>query len=372
MLRASAQNRTVWTGNTPVLVYLSNMRAFTKFSAPSSRLTAAALASALALGLAACGGASDSTSGDAAEADGATKLSLVAYAVPKPGYDKVIPAFQKTADGKGISFAQSYGPSGDQSRKVEAGLDADLVNFSVEPDVTRLVKAGLVAKDWNADKFKGVPFGSVVTITVRKGNPKGIKDWDDLLKPGIEVVTPNPFSSGSAKWNLLAPYAVKSNGGASPEAGTAFIRTLVNDHVKVQPKSGREATETFLQGTGDALLTYENEALFIEREGEDVEHVTPPSTFRIDNPLAVLEKSKHKAQAEAFQQFVYSDAGQRLWAEAGFRPASAAILKEFSDDFPTPAKLWTIEDLGGWSAVDAELFDADKGTIAKIYDEATS
>lgn len=351
------------------------MVTFTRFRSVRRRVVlGAAAALTLSAGLAACGGASDEVSGGAAEVEsaGSTKLSLVAYAVPKPGYDQVIPAFTKTEAGKGISFTQSYGPSGDQSRKVEAGLSTDIVNFSVEPDVTRLVKAGLVAEDWNADEHQGIPFGSVVTIVVREGNPKGIKDWDDLLKPGIEVITPNPFSSGSAKWNLLAPYAVKSNGGQDAKAGTDFIGKLIGDHVKVQPKSGREATETFLQGTGDALLTYENEALFIEREGEKVEHVTPPGTFKIDNPVAVLKNSKHPEQANAFEDFLYSEEGQTLWAQAGFRPVDEAVLAEFSSDFPTPEKLWTIADLGGWKTVDAELFDADNGSIAKIYDEATS
>ena len=300
------------------------------------------------------------------------KLSLVAYAVPKPGFDKLIPAFEKTDAGKDVAFTQSYGPSGDQSRKVESGLSTDIVNFSVEPDVTRLVKAGLVAPDWNADEHKGIPFGSVVTIVVRKGNPKGIKDWDDLLKPGVEVVTPNPFSSGSAKWNLLAPYAVKSNGGQDAKAGTDYISKLVDDHVKVQPKSGREATETFLQGTGDALLTYENEALFIEREGEKTEHVTPPGTFKIENPIAVLKGSKNLKQANAFKAFLYSTEGQTLWAQAGFRPVDQTVAAKFKSDFPDPQKLWTIADLGGWAKVDAELFDADNGSIAKIYDKATS
>ncbi len=229
-----------------------------------------------------------------------------------------------------------------------------------------------MAEDWNADEHKGIPFGSVVTIVVRKGNPKGIKDWDDLLAPGVEVVTPNPFSSGSAKWNLLAPYAVKSNGGKDAAAGAAYISKLVGDHVKVQPKSGREATETFLQGTGDALLTYENEALFIEGEGEQVEHVTPPGTFKIENPIAVLKNSKHPEQAKAFLDFAYSAEGQDLWAQAGFRPVDTTVAEKYADKFPAPQKLWTIDDLGGWTEVDAKLFDADNGSIAKIYDEATS
>lgn len=328
---------------------------------------------ASAAGLAACGGASDSTSDGGGEAtEGGTKLALVAYAVPKPGFDKVIPAFQKTDAGKGITFSQSYGASGDQSRKVESGLATDIVNFSLEPDVTRLVDAGLVDKDWNQNATKGLAFGSVVSITVRKGNPEGIKTWDDLLKPGIEVVTPNPFSSGSAKWNLLAPYAEKSEGGKNQKAGLDFVSKLVGDHVKVQPKSGREATETFLQGTGDALLTYENEALFIESEGEDVEHVTPAQTFRIDNPIAVLNNSKQPEKSKAFLEYLTSDEGQRIWAEAGFRPVVPEIFEEVKGKFATTEKLWTIDDLGGWSKVNDELFDDEKGAIAKIYNEATN
>jgi sulfate transport system substrate-binding protein len=337
---------------------------------------ATALAVALlALVVAACGGASDEVGGaDAPKAasEGSTKLSLVAYAVPKVGFDKVIPAFDKTPEGKGITFSQSYGASGDQSRKVESGLPTDVVNFSVEPDVTRLVKAGIVDETWNQNEHKGVPFGSVVTIVTRKGNPKNIQTWDDLLKPGIEVVTPNPFSSGSAKWNLLAPYADKSNGGADPKAGLAYLQKLIGDHIKVQPKSGREATETFLQGTGDVLLSYENEALFAERNGEDVEHHTPDTTFKIENPIAVVNTSKHLEQAKAFVDFQYTPEGQKAWAEAGFRPVDPTVAREFAADFPEPKKLWTVADLGGWSKVNDELFDPDKGSVAKIYDEATS
>ena len=252
------------------------------------KLSALILALTAALFVAACGGASDEVNGGeepGASSGGAkTTLSLVGYAVPKPGFDRVIPAFQQTEHGSGVAFKQSYGASGDQSRKVEAGLDTDVVNFSVEPDVTRLVDAGKVDADWNAGAGKGIAFGSVVTIVTREGNPKNIRDWDDLLQPGLEVVTPNPFSSGAAKWNLLAPYAAKSDGGKDEQAGLDFLGELIRDHVKVQPKSGREATETFLQGTGDVLLSYENEALFIERQGEKVEHVTPPDTFKIENP----------------------------------------------------------------------------------------
>ena len=335
--------------------------------------TAVALSASMVMGACAGGGASDTVGAAAAAEQDATAgtVNLFAYAVPKVGYDAVIPAFQATEAGRGVEFQQSYGASGDQSRKVVAGAEADFVNFSVEPDVTRLVDAGLVAPSWNANEHNGIPFGSVVTIVVREGNPKNIQDWDDLLEDGVEVVTPNPFSSGSAKWNLLAPYATKSIGGQDVQAGLDYISALVGDHVKIQPKSGREATEAFLQGSGDALLSYENEALFIERSGEAVEHVSPPQTFKIENPAAVLSGAENAEKATAFNEFLYTTEAQRLWAQAGFRPVDAAVAAEFAAEFPQPEKLWTIADLGGWKSVDSTLFAKDVGTIAKIYDEAT-
>lgn len=338
----------------------------------SRRSLAVALTAVAATVLSACsGGASDTVGGEGADGSGGT-LNLYAYAVPKPGFDKVIPAFNGTEAGKGVQIQQSYGASGDQSRKVKDGAEADIVNFSVEPDITRLVDAGLVDPGWNADANKGIPFGSVVTLVVRKGNPKGIKDWDDLLKPGVEVVTPNPFSSGSAKWNLLAPYAAKSEGGKNPQAGLDYLSQLVSpEHVKVQPKSGREATETFLQGTGDVLLSYENEAIFSERKGDPIEHVNPPVTFKIENPVAVLKNSKNPTKAQAFRDFLFTAEGQKAWAEAGFRPVDPAVAAQFAKDFPTPTKLYTIADLGGWKTVDKELFAQGTGSVAIIYDKAT-
>lgn len=340
---------------------------------PAVALVTAAVAALL---LAGCGGGSsdvvakgDSSAGAGGKAGGSIKL--YAYSAPKAGYEKVIAAFNATPAGKGVTFEQSYGASGDQSRKVAAGAPADVVSFSLEPDITRLVDAGLVDPAWNAAANKGIPFGSVVTIVVRKGNPKGINGWDDLLKPGVEVVTPNPFSSGSAKWNLLAPYADKSAGGKSPQAGLDYIKQLVQGHVKIQPKSAREASEAFIQGTGDALLSYENEAIFLQRSGEKIEYRTPPSTFKIENPVAVLKNSGNPKAAKAFVDFLYSTAGQTAWAQAGFRPVDQSVVAKFTADFPAPQKLWTIADLGGWKAVDGSLFDKEKGSIAKIYDAAT-
>ena len=322
--------------------------------------------------LTACGGGSSDVPGGDSEAGGAeTTLILAAYAVPEPGWSKIIPAFAATEEGQGVAVTTSYGPSGDQSRAVVDGKPADLVNFSVEPDVTRLVEAGKVAEDWNADVTKGIPFGSVVTFVVREGNPMNIRDWDDLLQPGLEVVSPSPLSSGSAKWNLLAPYAAKSNGGQNSQAGLDFVNTLVSDHIRTRPTSGREATDLFLQGTGDVLLSYENEAIHIERQGKPVEHVNPPQTFKIDNPVAVVSSSQHLEQANALKNFLYTPEGQKIWAQAGFRPVDPAVAEDFAADFPAPEKLWTIADLGGWSAVDPALFDKDTGSITKIYKQAT-
>jgi sulfate transport system substrate-binding protein len=336
-----------------------------------SRLTPLALTIGALTLLAACGGGSRDVAGGGSQPEADPTLTLVAYAVPEPGWSKIIPAFAATPEGEGVAVTTSYGASGDQSRGVADGKPADIVNFSVDPDVTRLVKADKVAKDWNADATKGIPFGSVVSFMVRKGNPKGIKDWDDLLKPGVEVITPSPLSSGSAKWNLLAPYAVKSNGGENPQAGLDYVNELVTQHVKLRPGSGREATDVFLQGSGDVLLAYENEAINAQRQGRDFDYLIPPQTFKIENPVAVVTGSAHLEQANALKNFLYTDEGQRLWAEAGFRPVNPAVAEQFAADFPTPEKLWSIADLGGWAEVDPALFDKDNGTITKIYKQAT-
>jgi len=321
--------------------------------------------------LAGCGGGASDVAGGSSTPAAETTLTLVAYAVPEPGWSKIIPAFTATPEGKGVGVTTSYGASGDQSRAVQDGKPADIVNFSVQPDVTRLVKANKVDKDWNADTTKGIPFGSVVSLVVRKGNPKHIKDWDDLLQPGLEVVTPSPLSSGSAKWNLLAPYAAKSNGGQNPQAGLDFVTKLVTEHVKTRPGSGREATDVFLQGTGDVLISYENEAINSERQGKPVEHINPPQTFKIENPVAVVTSSAHLDKATALKNFLYTPEGQKIWAQAGFRPVDPSVAVDFGTDFPTPQKLWTIADLGGWSAVDPALFEKENGSITKIYKQAT-
>jgi len=336
------------------------------------RLRHAAALALTATVLAACGGGASDVAGSNGPSNARATLTLVAYAVPEPGWRKVIPAFNATEQGKDIAITTSYGASGDQSRSVVDGKPADIVNFSVEPDITRLVKAGKVSENWNSDVTKGIPFGSVVALVVRQGNPKNIQDWDDLLRPDVEVITPSPLSSGSAKWNLLAPYAAKSNGGQDQQAGLDFVQQLVSQHVKLRPGSGREATDVFLQGSGDVLISYENEAINVERQGKPVQHLIPPQTFRIENPLAVVNTSTHLQEATDFKNFQYTEEAQRLWAQAGFRPVNPGVAQQFANDFPAPAqKLWTIAELGGWSTVDSSLFDKDNGLITKIYKQAT-
>ena len=226
-------------------------------------LSLAGVAVAAFASLVACGGGSGST------------VALVAYSTPREAYAELIPAFQKTDAGAGVTFDESYGSSGEQSRGVEAGLPADVVEFSLEPDMTRLVDAGLVAADWNQNEYDGFVTKSVVVLVVRKGNPKGITGWADLTKPDVEVIEPNPFTSGGAKWNIMAAYGAQLKQGKSEDEAKAYLKDLF-DHVPVQDKSAREALQTFIGGKGDVLLSYENEAIAAQQAGEDVEYVVPP------------------------------------------------------------------------------------------------
>jgi sulfate/thiosulfate transport system substrate-binding protein len=337
-----------------------------------TRSLLAAVTALLALAVAACGGASDTSGGGstAASGKGSTKLSLVAYSTPQVVYDEVIPGFEKTEAGAGVTFKQSYGASGDQSRAVESGLPADVVAFSLAPDMDRLVKAGIVAKDWADTPTKGLVSKSVVSLIVRKGNPKHIRTWDDLLRPGIKVLTPNPFTSGAAKWNIMAAYGAKSDGGQDPKAGLAYLRDLITKHVTTQDKSGREALQDFVSGNGDVLISYENEAITAQKKGQQVDYVIPDKTILIENPIAVVDKSKHAAQAKAFVAYALSKPAQEKFAEWGYRPVDESVLKANASRFPTPSGLFTIRDLGDWSKVNDVFFDPDKGSVADIEKSA--
>jgi sulfate/thiosulfate-binding protein len=323
-----------------------------------------------AVAVAGCGGASDEKGTAAAASGGGEKgtLSLVAYSTPQVVYDELIPAFEETPEGNGVAFKTSFGASGDQARAVEAGQKADVVTFSTEPDMTRLVDAGLVEPGWKDGPNEGLVTTSVVSFVVRKGNPKNIKTWEDLLEPGVEVLTPNPFSSGAAKWNLLAGYGHASDGGKNPEAGLDYLRELITEHVKVQDKSGREALQNFIGGNGDVLLSYEYEAITANRNGEQLEYVIPDDTIKINIDIATTEDAP--AKAKSFLDYVLSEPGQEKFAEWGYRPVHEEVLAANKDKFPNPPGLFTIDDLGGWDKVNADLFDIEGGSIAKIEEDA--
>ena len=241
--------------------------------------------------LSGCGG--PAAEGEAAGGDGSGgEISLVAYSTPKEAYGELIPAFNKTPEGKGVKFTQSYGASGDQARAVESGLPADIVALSLAPDVDKLVEPGIVDANWADNDTDGFVTNSVVVFAVRKGNPKNIKTWDDLIKPGVEVITPNPFTSGGAKWNLMGAYGAQLKLGKSPEQATAYIRELLTKHVKVQDKSGRESVQNFLGGNGDVCISYDNEAITAQQKGADVDYVIPDQTLLIESPIAVTSDAK--------------------------------------------------------------------------------
>jgi sulfate transport system substrate-binding protein len=315
---------------------------------------AAALLVAAALLAAGCGGSGGS---------GGDRLTLVAYSTPREAYEQLIPAFQKTDAGKGVGFSQSYGASGDQSRAVQNGLAADVVAFSLEPDLTKLVDAGLVAKDWDAGPTKGMITRSVVVFVVRKGNPENIRTWDDLVRPGVEVIEPNPFTSGGAKWNIMAAYGAQLKAGKSPEQAEAYLLELFR-HVPVQDKSAREALQTFIGGKGDVMLAYENEAINAQQKEQAVDYVVPDNTILIENPIAVAAKSKNATAASAFVDFLRSEPAQKMYAERGYRPVDPAAAA--GANFPQPSGLFTIKDMGGWSDVNKKFFDKEAGIVAGI------
>ncbi len=324
----------------------------------------AAAATALAIGLggalAGCGSSSDTTGGGSSGSGG--KVDVVGYSTPETVYEEGLePGFNKTSAGAGVSFSNSFGASGDQSRAVEAGQPASLVHFSQAGDMSRLVDAGIVDKNWDKQKYNGIAQNSVVVFVVRKGNPKGIKTFDDLINKDVSVVTPNPFSSGSARWNIMAIYGSQIEEGKSPSQALDAVKTVLGK-TAVQPGSGRDALAAFTQGEGDVLLSYENEAIAAQKDGEDVDYVIPNDTILIQTPIAVTKGAPKAAQD--FLDYIWSNAGQKVWADNGYRPVNPALVDK--KKFPTPKGLFTIDKFGGWDKVNTEFFDEATGSVAKI------
>ena len=306
--------------------------------------------------LAACGSSSGASSGGG-------HLNLVAYSTPKEAYAALIPAFNKTPAGKGVSFTQSFGPSGDQARAIISGLPTDVAALSLAPDITKLVDAKKVAAGWDKNSANGFVTNSVVVFAVRKGNPKNIKTWDDLIKPGVQVIEANPFASGGARWNVMAAYGAQLQQGKTDAQAQDYLNKLFHN-VPVQDKSARDSLTTFTSGKGDVLLAYENEAIAAQQAGQDIEYVVPDQTILIQNPIAVTTTSQNAAKANAFISFLRSKQGQEIFQSKGYRPIDSSLVDK--SKFPTPSGLFNIDKLGGWSTVNTKFFDPDKGVVAKI------
>jgi sulfate transport system substrate-binding protein len=307
---------------------------------------------ALVIGLAACGGTSSNS------------ISLVAYSTPQEAYEQIIPAFEKTSEGEGTDFKQSYGASGDQARAVEAGLKADVVALSLAPDVEKLVDAKKVDAGWDEDTYDGFVTNSVVVFAVRKGNPKNVKTWDDLTRDGIEVIEPNPFTSGGAKWNIMAAYGAQLEQGKSEQQAEQYLKDLF-DNVPVQDKSAREALQTFVGGKGDVLLAYENEAITAQQKGEDIDYIVPDQTILIQNPIAITIGSK--AAAKDFVDFTRTEQAQKIFADKGYRSVIPSLVDK--SKYPPPPNLFEITKFGGWAEVNDRFFDPDKGIVAGIEND---
>ena len=305
-----------------------------------------------------CGGSSGSGSGG-------DKVQLVAYSTPQTAYEEGLqPGFNGTPEGDGIEFSNSFGPSGDQSRAVEAGQPAGYVNFALETDVTRLVDSGQVADTWQDNKYKGIVTNSVVSIVTRPGNPEDVQSFQDVVDKDLEVVTPNPFTSGGARWNIMAIYGAAIHAGDTPEQALGAVKDVLAQ-APVQPASARDALQAFVGGAGDVLISYENEAIAAQNAGEDVDYVLPESTILIEQPAAVTVDAPKSATD--FLDYLWSDAGQKVWSEQGYRPVNKSLVDE--SIYPTPKDEFTIAEFGGWDKVATEFFDDKTGSIAKIQQE---
>src|SRR6478752_4606883 len=345
-------------GKHPNRPYLTNEFALWYFFTMPMNKVKLIVASAL-LALALATGASAASSG--------TNLSLVAYSTPKTVMGKIIQAWQKTGDGDGVSFSQSYGASTDQARAVANGLKADLVFLSTGTDVNLLVDSGIVDSKWNRQSYGGIAADTLVVFAVRNGNPKHIKGWADLTRKGVDVVTPNPFSSGSAKWNVLAAYGAQRRLGKTDKQATAYVQQLFK-HVVSQDTSGRNATNTFLSGRGDVLITYESEAINSRLNGQDIQYVIPRQSMLIELPIAVTKNSSNKDKVNQFIRFVKGSTAQDLFAQYGFRPVDKTVAKKYADKYPSRPGIFKIDDktLGGWRKADKLWFDPNKGRMVTI------
>jgi sulfate transport system substrate-binding protein len=295
---------------------------------------------------------------------GDTNLTIVGYSIPTSVFPKLTAAYQATPAGNGVKFASSFAASEVQSRAVAAGLPADVVNFSIETDMNRLVDAKLVDKTWADNKYHGIVSKSVVVFVLRNGNPKHIRTWDDLVKPGVDVVFPNPFSSGGARWDVMAAYGALKREGKTDKQALAYLKQLFQHNVS-QDTSGRNALNTFLSGRGDVLLDYESDAKLAQSQGKPVYYLIPKATLQIETPLAAVNSS-NKAAAQKFVSWLYTTPAQTIWAQNGFRPVDVNVSRKFAKQFPPRPWLFKIGYVGGWDRVNTRFFDPTNGIVTKI------
>jgi sulfate transport system substrate-binding protein len=336
------------------------MESLTPSRTAMARLGVAGVALAASVGLAACGG------DDSEGSSGSGSIDLVAYSTPQQAFEEgIIPAFQDTDQGSGTDFSTSFAASGEQRDAVLAGKPADFVDLSLEPDMTALVDGKQVPEDWNQNDYKGIITDSVVTFSVRPGNPENIQDWDDLVSGDVEIITPNPATSGGAKWNMMAAYGSQIQNGASEQEALDFVGQIIAN-TSVLDDSARDSVQTFASGKGDVLLGYENEAIQAQDEGVELDYVIPDDTILIENPAAVTTKAQDPDAANALLDYIYTDEGQQTFADYGYRPVVKSVLEDNRDDFPEPPGLFTIQEFGGWAKVNTEFFDDKSGKIIQV------
>ncbi|MFN8570211.1 MAG: sulfate ABC transporter substrate-binding protein [Kouleothrix sp.] len=337
------------------------------------------LALALGLLLAACG-ATPPTGASSTGPSGTATIILGAYTTPREAYAKLIPIFKdqwKQQTGQELTFQESYQGSGAQSRAIVEGFEADIAALSLEADIDRIAKAGLITHDWKAGQYHGMVSSSVVAFAVRKGNPKGIRDWADLAKPGVQILTPNPKTSGGAQWNILALYGAAKRGfvqGVPKDddaAATNFLKAVLKN-VVVMDKGARESITNFEQGVGDVAITYENEVLVGRQNGQDYELVIPRSTILIENPLALIDSyaDKHGSRkvAEAFIAFLLTREAQGIFSDYGLRSVDPAVAQAAGAKYAPVDDLFTIEQFGGWSQATPAYF-GDAGVYTRAIAE---
>ena len=356
---------------------------------PKYRLIAGA--ALLSLVLAACGG-SDSggptaSGGGAAgdcEAPEVPTLTFAAYSTPREVYGKIISAFQakwkEEHDDQQVIFQESYGGSTTQSQNVINGFEADVVALSLGPDVDAIAEAGLITHDWTDAPDGGMVSSSIAVLDVRPGNPEGLEDWDDLTKPGLEILTPDPASSGGARWNIVGAYGAAMRGHAGVEEGdTAGAQELLKgifSNVTVLDKTARDSIKNFEAGNGDVAITYENEIFTAQEAGLEDEMVIPPSTVMIENPVAIVDENvdKHcvREVAEAFVEYLHTEEAKELYTTVGFLRGTdqAEAAKGDGEMFAPVEDLFTVEELGGWDALNTDVFGEPDGIFTKALAEA--